>query len=217
VLSPGGIRCRQRKNTLITSTFTEESTLIYLRNVWDSTSVLYNMRWPLIVFQNFHLLCEISALLHGYCKNVAHSYYWSNFLANISRDFQIPSGNSSGVYTEPSGQRLLATFLQMPQKRIRNPLQMTGWRLVLPNSTAPVDLQPENKNQDRSQCKPLRRRNNDLLTDSVAISIFPLTLPPPPQQTNIGRKRDFYYTVIWEAAEKLMALVWFFLEGGGYR
>ncbi len=52
---------------------------------------------------------------------------------------------------------------------------------------------PENRNQDRSQCKPLRRRNSDLLTDSTAISIqyfTPLTLPLP-LQTYIVRKRDF--------------------------
>jgi hypothetical protein len=46
---------------------------------------------------------------------------------------------------------------------------------------------------------------------SISLS---LTLPLP-LQTYIVRKRDSYYTVVWEAAEKLMALVWFFLGGGG--
>ncbi len=43
-----------------------------------------------------------------------------------------------------------------------------------------------------------------------------LPLTPPPLQTYIERKRVSYYTVVWEAAQKLMTLVWFFLgEGGG--
>ncbi len=37
---------------------------------------------------------------------------------------------------------------------------------------------PENRNQDRSQCKPLRRRNSDLLTDSAAY----ICLYPPPKK-----------------------------------
>ncbi len=80
---------------------------------------------------------------------------------------------------------------------------------------------PENRNQDRSQCKPLSRRNSDLQYWRIPRQFLYFTPinPPPPLQTYgyIASKRDSYYTVVWEAAEKLMALVRFFLGGGGYR
>ncbi len=55
--------------------------------------------------------------------------------------------------------------------------------------TLPNAFRSENRNQDRNQCKPLRRRNSDLLTDSVAISIqyFTPTNPPP---ENIYREKE---------------------------
>ncbi len=44
-----------------------------------------------------------------------------------------------------------------------------------------VGLNAENRNKDRSQCKPLRCRNSDLLTDSTAcICLY----PPPPRKNH---------------------------------
>jgi hypothetical protein len=77
----------------------------------------------------------------------------------------------------------------------------------------------ENRNQDRSQFKPVPYQNSNLLMDPWQFLYFTPTNPPPPP-ANIYRekKRDSYYTVVWEAAEKLMLLVWFFLgRGVGYR
>jgi hypothetical protein len=67
-----------------------------------------------------------------------------------------------------------------------------GLEVFFKNSPCTPWQPPENRNQDRSQSKPLRRRNSDLLTDSVAISIqyYTPTNPPLPLHTYIARKRD---------------------------
>jgi hypothetical protein len=177
------------------------------------------MRRPLIVFQNFHLLCEIYALLHGYCKNVAHSYYWSNFLANVSRYFfffKYPLATVPGCiqnplangYWQPSGKcprSALATLSKWLNESLFCRIQQ---HLLIYNQRIGIKIEA----------------NANLYVVGITtywrilwqfLYLTPTDPPPPPAKTNIGRKRDFYYTVIWEAAEKLMALVWFFLEGGG--
>ncbi len=46
-----------------------------------------------------------------------------------------------------------------------------------------VGFGSKNRNQDRSQCKPLCRRNSNLLTDSAAY----ICLYPPPQEISLSR------------------------------
>jgi hypothetical protein len=58
---------------------------------------------------------------------------------------------------------------------------------------------PENRNQDRSQCKPLHRRNSDLLADSAAcICLYP---PPPP------RKNQSSTMSFWAASHTTYSII----------